>query len=162
MAIEITSTAFKEGDDIPTQFTCDGQNISPPLTWSGVPQETQTLALLMNDPDAPNGTFTHWVMYNVPRDLDSLPDSVANNETLDNGARQAKNSFGNIGYGGPCPPPGHGSHRYFFHVYALDTELSLNSGATADDFLNAIDGHIIAEGQLMGRYERQQAKATKG
>jgi Raf kinase inhibitor-like YbhB/YbcL family protein len=161
MVIEITSTAFKEGDDIPTQYTCDGANISPPLTWSGVPRDAQTLALLMNDPDAPSGTFTHWVLYNLPRDVDGLPDSISNDETLANGARQATNSFGNIGYGGPCPPPGHGSHRYFFRIYALDNELSLNKGATGDDLLNAIEGHIIDEGQLMGRYERQQAKATR-
>src|SRR5215210_4881542 len=116
MAIIVTSTAFKEGDEIPTQFTCDGANISPPLTWTGVPQEARSLALLTNDPDAPNGTFTHWVLFNLPRDIDGLPDDVPADENLDNGARQCTNSFKNIGYGGPCPPEGHGSHRYFFRV----------------------------------------------
>jgi Raf kinase inhibitor-like YbhB/YbcL family protein len=159
MPISVTSTAFKEGNTIPDQYTCDGANISPPLTWSGVPQQARSLALLMNDPDAPNGTFTHWVLCDLPRDTDGLPENVSTDETLANGARQCTNSFEKIGYGGPCPPPGHGSHRYFFRVFALDTELSLNKGSTADDLLNAIDGHVIDEGQLMGRYERQRAKA---
>ena len=159
MSIKITSTAFKEGDDIPVQFTCDGANISPPLSWGDVPLETQSLALLMNDPDAPNGTFTHWVLYNLPRDADGIPENVPADETFADTARQCTNSFGNIGYGGPCPPAGHGSHRYFFRLYALDTEISLNKDSTGDDLLNAIEGHIIDEGELMGRYERQQARA---
>jgi Raf kinase inhibitor-like YbhB/YbcL family protein len=161
MPIQITSTAFKEGQDIPTQYTCDGANISPPLSWSGVSQEAESLALLMNDPDAPSGTFTHWVLYNLRRDTDGLSESVDNDETFGKSGRQGTNSFGKIGYGGPCPPPGHGSHRYFFRIYALDSELSLNREATGDDLLNAIEGHIIDEGQLMGRYERQQAKAIQ-
>lgn len=161
MPIKITSNAFREGEDIPIQFTCDGANISPPLSWSDVPIEAQSLALLMNDPDAPKGTFTHWVLFNLPRDADGLSEDVPAEEALANSARQCTNSFGNIGYGGPCPPPGHGSHRYFFRLYALDAELSLNKGSTGDDLLNAIKGHIIDEGELMGRYERQQAKARQ-
>jgi Raf kinase inhibitor-like YbhB/YbcL family protein len=162
MPIEITSTAFKESDDIPTRFTCDGENLSPPLSWTGVPREAQSVALIMNDPDAPNGTFTHWVLYNLPRDTNGLPEGVSDDETLADGARHAKNGSGNFGYTGPCPPEGHGSHRYYFRIYALDGQLTLNEGATGDDLMNAIDGHIIDEGHLMGRYERQQAKATQG
>jgi len=162
MAIVITSTAFKEGDDIPAQYTCEGANMSPPLSWSGVPLEALSLALLMEDPDAPGGTYTHWMLLNLARDIDGLPEDVPADETLADGSRQLSNSFGNIGYGGPCPPPGNGSHRYFFRIYALDSSISLNKGAKREDFLNTIEGHILDEGQLMGRFERSQAKATKG
>lgn len=161
MPLKITSTAFKEGDDLPVQLTCDGADQSPPLTWTGVPMEAQSLALMMEDPDAPNGTFTHWILYNIPRDIDGLPQGVENKEDLGQGIRQCTNSFGNLGYGGPCPPSGHGSHRYFFRVYALDSPILLNEGAKREDFLNAIEGHILDEGHLMGRYERAQAKATE-
>jgi Raf kinase inhibitor-like YbhB/YbcL family protein len=135
--------------------------MSPPLSWSDVPVDAQSLALLMNDPDAPNGTFTHWVLYNLPRDTDGLPKGVPADESLAGSSRQCTNSFGDVGYGGPCPPAGHGSHRYFFRLYALDAEISLNKGSTADDLMNAIEGHIVDEGQLMGRYERQEARATR-
>lgn len=161
MAFVLTSTAFKEGEAIPTQFTCDGTNISPPLSWSGVPDGTQSLALLVNDPDAPSGTFTHWVLFDLTADSEGLPENRPNDQVLENGARQGTNDFGSIGYGGPCPPTGHGSHRYFFRLYALDAELTLNKSATGEDFLAAVKDHIIAETHLMGNYERQQAKTSE-
>ena len=152
MAIEVTSTAFSEGEMIPARFTCDGQDISPPLAWSGVPDTAQSLALICDDPDAPVGTWDHWVLFNLPADAAGLPEAVPAEPTLASGAVNGKNSWGRLGYGGPCPPGG--THRYFFYLYALDTRLSLESGATKAQLRQAMEGHILAEGQLMGRYQR--------
>jgi Raf kinase inhibitor-like YbhB/YbcL family protein len=160
MAIEVTSTIFKDGDDIPARYTCDGKNLSPPLNWTGVPQTAQSLALLMDDPDAPSGTYTHWILFNIPRRIEGLPEDVPKEEKLADGSRQCLNSSGNFGYTGPCPPAGHGSHRYYFRIYALDREIHLNKGSKREDFLTAIEGQVLEEGQLMGRFERQQTRAT--
>jgi Raf kinase inhibitor-like YbhB/YbcL family protein len=147
MAITINSTAFKEGDTIPRIYTCDDQNVSPPLSWSGVPQGSISLVLIMDDPDAPSGTFDHWILYNLPPDLTALSQD---NPTI---GMEGKNGFGRVGYGGPCPPRG-SNHRYMIKMYALDTDLVLKSGSTKAQVESAIQGHILAQGQLMVRYGR--------
>lgn len=152
LALKLTSTAFEEGGMIPAKYTCDGDNVSPPLAWSGVPESAKTLALVADDPDAPRGTWVHWVVYQIPATEKGLPENVPARETLDGGARQGRNDFKNTGYGGPCPPSG--THRYFFKLYALDASLDLAPGATTDQLLGLIEGHAVAEGQLMGRYKR--------
>src|SRR5690606_3351890 len=152
MALQVMSDAFAEDQQIPSIYTCDGRNISPPLRWSGVPAEAQTLALVVDDPDAPSGLFTHWRVYDLPPGATGLPEGVPQQETVDGGGRQGRNDFGRIGYGGPCPPSG--SHRYVFTVYALDAPLDLPPGATRRQLFDAMDGHIIAEGRLIGRYQR--------
>jgi Raf kinase inhibitor-like YbhB/YbcL family protein len=153
MTLKLTSTAFDEGGMIPAQYTCDGQNVSPPLAWSGVPEAAKSLALVADDPDAPGGTWTHWVIYQIPATEKGLAENVPARDTLDDGARQGKNDFKKTGYGGPCPPSG--THRYFFKLYALDTDLNLPPGSTKDQLLKATEGHVVAQGQLMGRYKRQ-------
>ena len=152
MALTITSTAFEEGAMIPGQYTCDGADISPPLSWSGVPQGTQSLALISDDPDAPAGTWVHWVLFNIPPDSTGLPEKVPTDEVLAGGARHGMTDFGRFGYGGPCPPSG--THRYYFKLYALDTMLDLSGRITKEDLLGAMEGHILAEAQLMGKYKR--------
>lgn len=150
--IQLTSTAFKESESIPRPYTCDGIDISPPLEWTGAPKSAKTIALIVDDPDAPSGTFVHWVLYNLPADGLGLIENTPATETLRGGGMQGKNDFGKIGYGGPCPPSG--THRYFFKVYALDAELSLKVGATKAEVEKAMQGHIVAQGQLMGTYSR--------
>ncbi|MGD2124588.1 MAG: YbhB/YbcL family Raf kinase inhibitor-like protein [Desulfobacteraceae bacterium] len=152
MAITVTCAAFKEGEMIPRQYTCDGKDISPPLSWSAVPEGTQSLALICDDPDAPMGTWVHWVLFNLPANIDSLPEEVPASRTLDSGAKHGKNDFRRFGYGGPCPPGG--THRYYFKLYALDTMLDLDPGLTKAELLKAMEGHVLAEGQLMGCYRR--------
>ena len=152
MALVIISSAFSEGQTIPTRYTCDGSDVSPDLAWSGVPEEAASLALICDDPDAPMGTWVHWVLFNVPADADGLPAEIPPDATLENGACHGTNDFGKLGYGGPCPPGG--THRYFFKLYALDTELKIDSGITKAQLLEATEGHILAEGQLMGTYSR--------
>ena len=147
MSIKITSTAFSEGDKIPGVYTCDDQNISPPLTWTGVPTDAVSLALIMDDPDAPSGTWVHWVLYNLPADTESLEKGIAGLGT------DGKNDFNHSGYGGPCPPRG-SSHRYYIKLYALDTQLDLKPNATKAQLESVMRGHILAQGQLMGRYSR--------
>jgi Raf kinase inhibitor-like YbhB/YbcL family protein len=154
MGIQLTGSAFLEGAPIPGKYTCDGQDISPPLKWKNVPQGTRSIALICDDPDAPVGTWVHWVLYGLPGSVTELPEGVPNTTNLPNGAKQGLNDFGRIGYGGPCPP-GKSAHRYFFKLYALDTELSLPPKATKKDLLRAMEGHILAEGQLMGTYKRK-------
>lgn len=150
--IKVTISAFKEGESIPRQYTCDGVNISPPLEWGGVPKNAKTIAIIADDPDAPAGTWTHWVLYNLPADKIGLIENTPASETLTGGGMQGQNDFRKIGYGGPCPPSG--THRYFFKLYALDSELPLKPGATRVDLEKAMEGHIVAEGQLMGKYSR--------
>jgi Raf kinase inhibitor-like YbhB/YbcL family protein len=153
--IKLTSTAFKEGESIPRAYTCDGVNISPPLEWSGVGSTTKpakTIAIIADDPDAPGGTWVHWVLYNLAADNIGLVENVPATESLKAGGFQGKNDFGKIGYSGPCRPSG--SHRYFFRIYALDGELPLKAGATKADLMKAMEGHIIAQGQSMGTYRR--------
>ena len=149
--INVTSAVFKEGEPIPRPYTCQGINISPPLEWTATP-EAKTLAIIANDPDAPSGAWTHWLVYNLPAATMGLIENMPAQEKVAGGGAQGKNDFGKIGYDGPCPPSG--THHYFFKVYALDTELSIKPGATKDQFLKAIEGHILAQGQLMGTYSR--------
>ena len=155
MRIQVTSAAFTEGARIPVQYTCDGEDKSPGLKWSGLPDGGRSIALIADDPDAPGATWVHWVLYGLSADTTELNEGVPATETLSSGSRQGTNDFKKIGYGGSCPPPGHGVHRYYFKVYALDSELGLPPGVTKSDLLRAMDGHIVAQGQLMGTYERK-------
>jgi len=147
MTITITSTAFKEGDKIQRLYTCDDQNVSPPLAWTGVPTNTVSQALIMDDPDAPSGTWVHWVLFNLPPGLANLDQGKIG------GGSEGKNDFNKLGYGGPCPPRG-STHRYFIKIYALDKVLDLKSGATKSQLEAAMRGHLLAQGQLMGKYGR--------
>ncbi len=153
MALELESPAFGEGDTIPVRYTCDGADRSPPLLWSNVPSGAKTLVLICDDPDAPAGTWDHWVLFNLPVDTKELPEGLFNREKLPNGAIQGLNSWGKVGYNGPCPPVGT-SHRYFFKLYALSTTLDLTSTATKKNVETAMKGHILAEAQLTGRFSR--------
>jgi Raf kinase inhibitor-like YbhB/YbcL family protein len=153
MKISLKSPAFNNGEMIPKKYTCDGQDISPPLQWDTIPLGTESFALISDDPDAPVGIWVHWVIYNIPPALNSLPEQLPPIEFLPNGAIQGLNDFYRIGYGGPCPPPGR-AHRYFFKIYALDCKLNLKNRATSKDLVSAMAGHILAEGQLMGLYQR--------
>jgi Raf kinase inhibitor-like YbhB/YbcL family protein len=148
----IASSAFKNGERIPSQHTCDGEDTSPPLSWSGFPNETRTFAILVDDPDAPGGAFTHWVIFNIPATENGLQEDIPTTETILNGVLQGTNGFGKIGYGGPCPPSG--THHYVFHLYSLDAALSLPVGATKEDVVRAMNGHILAEAELTGLYAR--------
>ncbi len=150
--MDLTSIAFKQGDPIPKQYTCDGPNISPPLQWSDTPGKTKSIALIVEDPDAPRGTWVHWILFNIPHSAAALPENIKKTRTIPNGARQGLNDFREIGYGGPCPPGGR--HRYFFKIYALDTELLLDPGTTRNEIEKAMKGHVLAEAQLMGTYQR--------
>ena len=150
--MKIQSSVFKEGAMIPEKYSCDGDDISPPLEWSGVPEKTKSLALICDDPDAPVGTWVHWVIFNWPPDSKSLPEHIPTTKTLDNGAKQGTNDFRKIGYGGPCPPGG--THRYYFKLYALDKMFDAEAGITKTQLLKAMEGHILAESQLIGKYSR--------
>jgi Raf kinase inhibitor-like YbhB/YbcL family protein len=165
LTIQLRSSVFSDGGMIPKTFTCDGSDQSPPLEWSGVPSSARTLALICDDPDAPAGTWSHWVVFNLSPGVKALKEGVPPEETVSaavlrtepaadkaSASRQGQNDFGKIGYGGPCPPSG--THRYFFRLYALDAGLELGSRATRADLLKAIQGHILAEGRLIGKYQR--------
>jgi Raf kinase inhibitor-like YbhB/YbcL family protein len=150
--LEVKSDVFKAGEMIPKKYTCDDEDVSPQLSWGKVPGGTKEFALICDDPDAPMGTWVHWVAYGIPPTVTSLAENVAKKDTT-SGFNQGKNSFGKLSYGGPCPP--HGStHRYFFKLYALDRPLDLKPGATKDEIAKAMQGHIIAQGELIGRYGR--------
>jgi Raf kinase inhibitor-like YbhB/YbcL family protein len=151
--LELTSAAFEEQSAIPAKHTCDGPDLSPPLAWGDPPVGTKSLALICDDPDAPRGTWVHWVLYDLPPDASSLAEGIPPDEQLAGGGKQGRNDFGKIGYGGPCPPKGP-AHRYFFKLYALDVRLDLPAGATKKELLKVMEGHVLAEGQLMGQYER--------
>jgi len=151
-AIIVTSTAFKEGEIIPALYTCKGKDISPPLAWSNVPVEATTIVLIVDDPDAPVGTWVHWVYYNIPTQRRSLPENVEKSKQPSPGGVQSITDFRIVGYSGPCPPSG--THRYYFRVYALDTELNLDDEATLQSVKQAMKGHILATGTLMGRFSR--------
>lgn len=158
MSINVQSSAFDAGEQIPTAHTGDGADSSPPLSWSGIPEGTRELALICDDPDAPTeDPWVHWVIYKLPATATSLPANVPAAESLETpaGARQGRNSFGNTGYGGPAPPKGHGVHHYHFKLYALDAELELAPGATKEQLLDAMQGHVLAQGELVGTYERE-------
>ena len=151
--MKISSASFSADDMIQKKFTCDGPDASPKLNWTEPPAKTQSFALIMDDPDAPAGTWVHWVLFDLPADTRELAEGVAKQEQLANDARQGRNDFGKIGYGGPCPPPGN-PHRYFFKLYALDAKLNLKAGATKADVEGAMKGHILAHAEMIGKYGR--------
>ncbi|MCG6538096.1 MAG: YbhB/YbcL family Raf kinase inhibitor-like protein [Syntrophales bacterium LBB04] len=153
MAFRITSPVFREGETIPRAYTCQGQDISPPLIWGEPPTGTKAFALIMDDPDAPMGVFNHWMIFNIPAAERGLAEAVPVQGELPNGSLQGRNSFGRLGYGGPCPPPG-GPHRYYFAFYALSEPLKLKAGAEKRQMLAAMKGHIIDQAELMGKYRR--------
>ena len=153
MALQLNSSAFDDGQPIPKQYTCDGRDVSPDLAWSGAPGETKNLALIVDDPDAPSGVWVHWVIYDLPADARGLPQGVPQDRELRNGARQGKNDFGKIGYGGPCPPSGP-AHRYFFKLYALREKTGLKAGASKAELERAMKGKIVAQATLTGKFGR--------
>lgn len=153
MKIQLTSDAFSEGQPIPSRHAYDQQDISPELRWSGVPSTAKSLALIADDPDAPMGTWVHWVLYDIAPEKTGLPEGLPKSPELPDGARQGVNDYKGIGYGGPCPPPGK-PHRYFFKLYAVDAKMDLKSGLTKKELLKAIEGHVLGEGELMGTYQR--------
>jgi Raf kinase inhibitor-like YbhB/YbcL family protein len=153
MAFELKSPTFSAGADIPKKHTCDGPDMSPALNWGEPPAKTAAFALIADDPDAPVGTWVHWVLFNLPATTRELPEGVSKKEEVEGGGLQGANDFRRTGYGGPCPPPGP-SHRYFFKLYALDSQLSLKSDATKRDVEKAMEGHILGQAELMGRYKR--------
>ena len=153
MPFTLTSTAFQEGVIIPNKHTCSGQDISPPLQWGAPPKGTRSFALIMDDPDAPIGTWVHWVIFNIPGQSSSLPEGVPPQNSFPTGEQQGINDFRRIGYGGPCPPPGK-PHRYYLKLYALDTILKLQPGAKKAEVLAACQSHILGETYLMGRFGR--------
>lgn len=152
MSFALTSSAFTHGQPLPRQYTCDGQDISVPLQWTEPPPNTASFALICDDPDAPGGVWVHWVLYNLPATARALPEGLRSDATLPDGARHGKNSWKRLGYGGPCPPSG--THRYFFKLYALDISLDLAAGANKEQLLQALQGHILAQAELMGTYKR--------
>jgi len=151
--MKLESNAFAAGGMIPAKYTCDGDDTSPDLQWDAPPVGTQSLVLIVDDPDAPSGIFVHWVVYDIPPETRQLPEGVGALSTLEGGGTQGSSSFNRLGYGGPCPPSG--THRYFFKLYALDQPLGLDSGATKDQVVAAMEGHILDTAELMGRYSRQ-------
>jgi Raf kinase inhibitor-like YbhB/YbcL family protein len=151
--MKLTSSAFREGDTIPEKYTADGEDVSPPLKWSDVPAGCKSLALICDDPDAPRGTWVHWVLFNIPADKTELPENFDAAGTLADGGKQGINDFKKLGYGGPSPPPGK-PHRYFFKIHALDFVPNLKEGATKAELEKSMAGHILAQAQLMGRYQR--------
>lgn len=152
-AMELKSSAFQSGATIPRKHTCDADDVSPRLSWSNVPAGAKTFSLIVDDPDAPGGTWVHWVIYDLPANTKELAEAVSKTETLANGGKQGLNDFRRVGYGGPCPPAGK-SHRYFFKLYALDEPTNLKPRATKGQLLAAMKGHILAEAELIGRYKR--------
>lgn len=151
--MQLTSTAFKAGEAIPARHSYDGGNVSPPLAWTGVPNQAKSLALIMDDPDAPRGTWVHWLVYGLAPDARDLKEDLPKTQSLPGGARQGLNDFRLLGYGGPAPPPGN-PHRYFFRIYALDTVLDLRPGASRKELDQAMQSHVLATGELMGTYKR--------
>jgi len=151
MALELSSTAFQDGQPIPKKYTCDGQDVSPELAWSGAPEEAKGFALIVDDPDAPAGVWVHWVIYDLPADARGLPEGVPKDRELRDGGRQGKNDFGKIGYGGPCPPKGP-AHRYFFKLYALREKTGLKAGASKADLERAMKGKIVGQATLTGKF----------
>ena len=155
MPFTLTSDTFTDGDAIPSRFTCEGENVSPALAWNGAPPGVGSFALILDDPDAPGGVFTHWVLYNLPATSARLPERVPPTSQLVEGSLQGRNDFGKIGYGGPCPPPGK-AHHYHFTLYALDATLRLPAGAAKQNLLDAMRGHVLGQAQLVGTYQRHR------
>lgn len=154
MGFWLTSQAFDQGEVIPSRYTCDGENVSPGLEWGNIPEQTQSFALIMDDPDAPGGTWLHWLLYDLPIGVEEIKENMPKNEQLENGAKQSGNDFHRIGYGGPCPPKGP-AHRYFFRLYALNCRLDLKGKISREELENAMKGHIIEIAELMGLYSRK-------
>jgi Raf kinase inhibitor-like YbhB/YbcL family protein len=152
MALRVQSPAFFEGGQIPRSYTCDGKDVSPPLSWSGVPEGAKSLALICDDPDAPGKTWVHWVLFNLPPRIEGLPEGVPARTSVSGGGVQGTNDFRKVGYGGPCPP--RGTHRYMFKLYALDAELALPAGATKAELEGASEGHVLGQATLTGKYSR--------
>lgn len=152
MTLTLTSNAFKHEAAIPVRYTCTDADLSPELTWSGAPDATASFALIMDDPDAPGSTWVHWIVFNLPADTTTLPEGINSDDDLPGDALHGQNSWRRSDYGGPCPPSG--THRYFFKLYALDSTLDLAPGATKTDVLAAMEGHILAETQLIGTYHK--------
>lgn len=148
--LKIVSSAFNQGETIPSKYTADGADMSPPLSWSSVPEGTKSFAIILVDLDAPGGEFVHWILFNLPVNVKEIHEGIPNQGTLENGAKQGKNDFGKIGYSGPSPPSG--THRYLFKLYALDSELNLDAGVSKGDFIKAMEGHTIDVAQLTGKY----------
>jgi Raf kinase inhibitor-like YbhB/YbcL family protein len=153
VAFSISSSDFQNGGDIPKKFTCDGADVSPELSWTDPPPGTESFALIADDPDAPAGTWTHWVLYDLAAGTHSLAENVPKVDQLPNGGMQGRNDFRKIGYGGPCPPPGN-PHRYFFKLYALDSKPELKPGASRQEVEQAIKSHTLGKTQVMGKYQR--------
>ncbi|QJT07448.1 YbhB/YbcL family Raf kinase inhibitor-like protein [Oceanidesulfovibrio marinus] len=152
MAFELTSPAFENGKPIPIRHTCDGEDISPALEWSGVPDKATSLVLICDDPDAPGGTFDHWIVYNLPPDIDGLGEGIALGTALEGGGNQGRNDFRKVGYGGPCPPSG--THRYYFTLYAVDGTLDYAEPPGKQAVLDDIEDSVLGKAQLMGTYSR--------
>lgn len=151
MAFTIESSSFKNNDDIPREYTCKGANKSPGLTWKEAPAKTKSFALIVSDPDAPGGTFIHWIIWNIPKDENGLDSGISHQAILANGVSQGLNDFGKVGYGGPCPPPGK-NHRYIFTLYALDQKLELKPQSTKEDLEEMMKGHILSKTTLQGMF----------
>lgn len=154
MSITVLSTAFHNGGDIPKKFTCDGADVSPQISWKESPPKTASFVLIADDPDAPSGTWTHWIIYDLPAGKSELEENVSKADKLPDGSRQGRNDFGKLGYGGPCPPP-RKPHHYSFRIYALDAVPQLTPGASKGEVEQAMRGHLLAKGELVGRYGRQ-------
>jgi Raf kinase inhibitor-like YbhB/YbcL family protein len=154
MALNVTSSAFEHNGMIPAKYTADGADVSPPLDWEGVPEGTESLVVICDDPDAPMGTWVHWLAWNIPPTAAGLNENVPPDAVLKNGICQGTTDFGRIGYGGPAPPSG--THRYFFKVYALDTTLDLPADSVKQELEDAMEGHILAQGELIGKYSRSR------
>lgn len=153
VAMELKSSAFDHGGMIPSKYTCDGADLSPPLEWGTAPADTKSFALICDDPDAPVKTWVHWVYYDIPAGTKGLPENVAPQKEPPSGGKQGTNDFRKIGYGGPCPPGG--THRYYFKIYALDAVLDLSASATKKQLLKEMEGHILDQAELMGKYKRR-------
>ena len=153
MAFTLTSSDFQNGGDIPQKFTCKGADVSPELSWTNPPTGTRSFTLIADDPDAPAGTWTHWVLFDLPAQTSTLPEGVAKVDEVPDGGHQGRNDFRKIGYGGPCPPPGK-PHRYFFKLYALDKALNLKPGASKQEVEQAMQGHVLGQAELVGRFRR--------
>lgn len=153
MSFTLDTKAFPRGGNIPAKYTCSGDDVSPALSWSGAPQGTQSFALILEDPDAPSGTFTHWVLYDLPAGAQQLPENVPKTDDLSTGGRQGRNDFRRTGYGGPCPPPGK-PHRYFFRLHALNSALNLPAGASRRELESAMRGRVLSQAELMGKFAR--------
>lgn len=153
MPFTLKSPAFSEGGSIPRQHTCDGTDVSPALSWSGAPEKTRAFALIVDDPDAPRKTWVHWVVFDLPADSAGLPEAVPARESIASGGSQGVNDFGKVGWGGPCPPSG--THRYVFTLYALDGPLALSARSRKENVLRAMEGHVLAQTRLIGRYARR-------